>query len=132
MTRPRNVLMLYGRRHHLKLCEKTLTWRNLWHRFSRQLLQVYGKLKQINAPNWPDYVLSRVYRAFGTLFPTKIELEVTSNYEQNFSQFAMLIGKFENDNLTEAKEAMNATHQSAVGNEKKWNWLGAVSGCTHS
>ena len=64
-------------------------------------------------------MLSRVYRAFGTLFPTKIELEVTSNYEQNFSQFAMLIGKFENDNLTEAKEAMNATHQSAVGNEKK-------------
>ena len=50
MKRPRNVLMLYVRRHLLKVCMKILSGRKLSHLISRQELQIQENLKQMNLP----------------------------------------------------------------------------------
>ena len=64
-------------------------------------------------------MLSKLYKIFGKRFPLKSELEVTWNYEQNFSQNTMLILVFFRVKPSQcAEKALNATDQSASKSER--------------
>ena len=123
MKPPRNVIIL---------CMKSSIGRKLCHRSSRKLLQTYEKWKRMNIPIRPDYVLSKLYKIFEKRFPTKIELEVTCTYEQNFRPIAMLIHVFENGNFTVRGISIEWNSLKRVRKRKERNRERAVSGCTHS
>ena len=106
--------MLCDRRHHLKLCMKILSKRE---RISWQLMRIYETLNRINFSNWPNYVLSKLYRTFEKRFPTEIELEVIFNYEQILSQITIILHVFESESFT-VRERSIECNSPKRGNKK--------------